>query len=225
MKKNNALCWLALPFLLLSCTKGYIDEDVSYTGTGIGNGGGRTYMLLITNDLVVDNLKTLENALYADQLGISPDKSVSYDTGGKSLREKGAVWTLKYMSGFEGLRMTALGEDSWLLEWDGDFDLGNNTYPTRYALTATCRDDMTQLSHFDWEVALDGTRTERDGYACHFWTENPLWYEVQGKSDEYWSSCTGLLVMEVTKNGKSIDGSTLQMKGYPSDAIYRRGTL
>ena len=227
MNKKTILLCLALPLLLLSCSKGYNIGEEYYNGSNPGNkNAGRSYMLQLANDLVIDNLKTLENALYADRLGAAPgEESASYDKGGKSLREKGAVWTVTYQGGLVGLVITALGEDTWRLEWDGEYDLGGNAYPTKYTLTATCLEEMQQKSHFDWAVELDGTRTEREGYSCHFWTKKTLWYEVMDRSYAGWYSCNGLLVMIVQKNGKGLDSSSLELRGTPNEAQYRRGAI
>ena len=227
MNKKTLLCCLALPFLFLACSKGYDVGEEYYSGSTHGNSGvGRLYMLNIADALVIDNLKTLENALYADHLGgSSTEDSASYEKGGKSLRTQGATWKVTYLSGLVGLTITADGDNSWTMRWDDDMDLDGNTYPTKYTLTATCTEDMSQKSHFNWEVTLDGSRTEREGYACHFWTRAPLLYEVQGASDARWASCTGILFMEVSKNGKGVDGCTLQLQGPMSNALYRRGSI
>lgn len=220
--KKYILLLMLLPLVAVSCYKGYDEREELYSGSS-DYSGGRSYMLHIANDLIVDNLKALESALYADKIS-SGGPMRSYDTNGIPLHAKGAVWTVKYISGFEGLQITALGDDSWQLDWDGDYALDGNTFPTRYTLTATCLSTMSQSDHFDWEVGLDGTRTERIGYSCHFWTDKPLWYENSSRSD-YWSSCSGLLMMEVFKDSKGIDGSTLQLRGAPSNAVYRHGVL
>lgn len=205
---------------LASCTKGY--NESSFNGSGRVSGSqGRVYMLGIANDLVVDNLQVLENALYADLL--ASGGAVSYETGGKSLRTPGAEWKVKYLDGYKGLSLKCLGEDSWTLRYEGDYLLGSNTYPTRYTLTARSAVKEKE-NHYDWDVTLDGYRTEKGGYSCHFWTDSPLRYQSDGEI-RGWSNCFGVLMMTVYKDGQGIDGTMLELNGPLSSANFHQGVL
>ena len=218
MKK--VLTVLAFLCLILSCSKYYDYVEGGFNGSGrSGNGSCRTYMLGIVNDLVVDNLQQIENALFISE---RETNSMSFDMGGKALTEEGAVWILKREnSSLSGLKITCKGKDTWLMERSGDYPILSSTYPTEYSMTVV-RSKGEIESHYNWDVTLNGKRNEKEGYACSFSSDGPLKFTYVSGSTSNWSSCTGYLMMSVTKNSTLVDEACLILNGGEYDAVLRR---
>lgn len=213
MKKTVIL--LAI-LLAASCSKNYD----AFSGSGRSTSEtGRMYMIGIVNDVVVDNLQQLESALFISERGAD---ALSFNTGGKKLTDEGAVWTLtREGSVFNGLKITRTGENSWEMERSGEYPILGVIYPTSYKISVV-RGSSKNASHYDWDVSLNGKRTEKEGYACAFSSDGVLSFTYEKGNTADWNSCKGYLMMSVTKNNKAVDEACLVLDGGESEAAFRR---
>lgn len=180
---------------------------------------GEEYMVSIAKQLLPDCLIALEDALIYDNYGYYNQSTSEYKTGGKSLRTEGAEWTVKSHAPVKNIKITNLSENHWKLEFQGDYTLLDYEYPTTITAEATLSGD-TLASHNDWVVSFEGTRTERDGYACYF-NSNPTLTFYKETNNYGWNRCTGSAFMDVTKYGKKVDRCRTEYLG--NDTRYFRG--
>lgn len=213
---------LAGVLTLASCARMDLDEyNGSYDHRERPYKAGEEYMVSLAKQLLPDCLIALEDALIYDNYGYYTQSTSEYKTGGKSLRTEGAEWTVKSYAPMKGIKISCLGENRWKLEFQGNYTLLGYEYPTTITAQATLNNNAGSgegtgagsgegsgtgawANHNDWEVSFEGTRTERDGYACVF-TSNPTLKFFKGYNNYGWNSCTGSAFMDVTKYGKKVD--------------------
>ena len=213
---------LAGVLALASCARMDLDEyNGSYDHRERPYKAGEEYMVSLAKQLLPDCLIALEDALIYDNYGYYTQSTSEYKTGGKSLRTEGAEWTVKSYAPMKGIKISCLGENRWKLEFQGNYTLLGYEYPTTITAQATLNNSAGSdegsgegsgagsgagawANHNNWEVSFEGTRTERDGYACVF-TSNPTLKFFKGYNNYGWNSCTGSAFMDVTKYGKKVD--------------------
>lgn len=217
---------------LTACSKGdynYLPGDV-LGGQYIYNyNEGRQYMMLIADDLVTGVINELELAMEVEARGLSSSSHFKY-TG--SFYEKGSLWRVKAEGAtFKGMEINCVDEHTWHVSFEGDLDLGGNSYPTTFSLTAK------QLQeHSQWGVTLKGSRTERGGYYCTFETHVPqdttrppyvTYANTLGDANRQhvWNNVVGDYYLTVYNDDKPEFPilSCLSFNGLPSQAIYTYG--
>lgn len=171
------------------------------------------YTIRIADNLIVDNLKALETALIADKYADNNMQAfqTTYKTNGISLKTPGAVWVVDAVETVKGVTITKEAEDGvWTLTRNADMSLNGKTYPTKYTIKATLVKEAMD-NHYEWSVTLDGSRKERNGYACTFWSEESLDYTTT--YFEGWSECIGAIFVNVSKNDKKVEMWRMQFNG------------
>lgn len=211
--------------VLLACACSKYNHD-NFTGTpdyrqDIGEG----YTRNIVEYLVVDNLRAMEKALDYDALSNSVSgkvgTSANYQTGGVSIWNLDARWTVNAVQSVEGVRIRREDADSaWSLVRDADYRLQNDTYRTQYAQTVRMLPGGGAEQH-NWAVSLKGKRTERKGYSCTFTTPSPLIFGAGGSDG--WGRCHGRLFVEVFRYGSKVDKCCIEYKGGRRDYSFING--
>ena len=212
MKKIMLLAGCVL--LFAACSK----EDLDAFGDTLdaGNNPVRDYMVLLTDQLGSASLEELEEALNLESIGSVMTLFYAAEGG---LTEPGSVWKLNRTGRLKGLVMKKLQEEgSWQLEYDGDLELDIYTYPTHFTMTAVRPEAKP---HGDWTVTLEGSRTEKDGYACNFSTDGELRFEAL-QEDNLWYAY-GTLQMQVFKDETLIDNAFLSLRGARKAATFAHG--
>ncbi len=211
----------ALAATVCACNKeSYNDE---FTGSfSYNTTAGSHYLQTIATELLVDNMRALENALEFNSFGsVSNSRTSSYHSNGKDLWTPGAEWTVNAVTSIKGVKISKDAADStWTLTRDADYGMAGNTYPTAYSITL--RMHKGENYHFDWEVSAQGTRTESKGYSCKFWTDGPINYQT-AKSGYNWSEAFGTMWMEVNCGDEIVDRAFIRYNGSTSDYRYMRG--
>ncbi len=171
----------------------------------------KEYLLYISNDIVTDCLLELESALKMDQEGSMA--KYFYLSDGTSLSTDGSVWTVNRDGALKGATITKVaGVAAWEFDYNGDFDFNGCKFPTLFKLRATAT-DPTADGHRDWNVELNGTRTEEDGYVCLFNHEEAnIKYTAVESEGSSWNAY-GYLKMEVLKNGVKVDALIMELRG------------
>lgn len=197
MKKFLLLTIAAVAATLSSCSKSNdfsgSDGDVSYQ---IG-----PYMMCIVDDLVIDNLKVLEH-------NIDP-----------TLR---AEVSLDPADRLPGVKVEKAAEDStWIISNKNlDFSILDVYYPTDYTIKARMLPGEKKVYH-NWEVSIEGSRQEKDGYGCKFGTDKDCLTYTVGESEYSWGSCVGNLNMIVYKDGEPIDSIVMILRGDKNYSLRR----
>lgn len=211
----------ALAATVCACNKeSYNDE---FTGSfSYNTTAGSHYLQTIATELLVDNMRALENALEFNSFGsVSNSRTSSYHSNGKDLWTPGAEWTVNAVTSIKGVKICKDAADStWTLTRDADYGLAGNTYPTAYSITL--RMHKGENYHFDWEVSANGTRTESKGYGCKFWTDGTVNYQT-AESGYNWSKAFGTMWMEVNCGEEIVDRAFIRYNGSTSDYRYMRG--
>lgn len=210
----------ALAATVCACNKQYDDE---FTGSfSYNTTAGSHYLQTIATELLVDNMRALENALEFNSFGsVSNSRTSSYHSNGKDLWTPGAEWTVNAVTSIKGVKISKdVADSTWTLTRDADYGLAGNTYPTAYSITL--RMHKGENFHFDWEVTANGTRTESKGYGCKFWTDGPINYQT-AKSGYNWSEAFGTMWMEVNCGEEIVDRAFIRYNGSTSDYRYMRG--
>jgi len=221
---------------LASCTKDYYDAE--WSGSyNYGEYAGRDYMMCVADNLIVDNLKQMEAAIFIDS--ISSETSSRFDTGGKSIWAADAEWTVTNEDSgvLEGLKLKKAAADStWILTRNGKYPFGYynstmsdddlpNYYVTDYEmeLRIICAAEGKGVEdHYFWAVTLKRCeRTEEKGYTSKIYsTGSPIEYSEGNFCS--WDLCYGTLMMEVRKDGRLIDKARLQLNGTRGASTYIR---
>ena len=211
----------ALAATVCACNKeSYNDE---FTGSfSYNTTAGSHYLQTIATELLVDNMRALENALEFNSFGsVSNSRTSSYHSNGKDLWTPGAEWTVNAVTSIKGVKISKDTADStWTMTRDDDYSLSGHSYPTTYSITL--RMHKGENFHFDWEVSAQGTRTESKGYGCKFWTDGPINYQT-AKSGYNWSMAFGTIWMEVNCEEEIVDRAFIRYNGSTSDYRYMRG--
>ena len=126
----------ALAATVCACNKeSYNDE---FTGSfSYNTTAGSHYLQTIATELLVDNMRALENALEFNSFGsVSNSRTSSYHSNGKDLWTPGAEWTVNAVTSIKGVKISKDAADStWTLTRDADYGMAGNTYPTAYSIT------------------------------------------------------------------------------------------
>ena len=211
----------ALAATVCACNKeSYNDE---FTGSfSYNTTAGSHYLQTIATELLVDNMRALENALEFNSFGsVSNSRTSSYHSNGKDLWTPGAEWTVNAVTSIKGVKISKdVADSTWTLTRDADYGLAGNTYPTAYSITL--RMHKGENYHFDWEVSAQGTRTESKGYGCKFWTDGTVNYKT-AESGYNWSKAFGTMWMEVNCGEEIVDRAFIRYNGSTSDYRYMRG--
>ena len=197
--------------------------DSEFTGTYSYNStAGCNYLMAVATELLVDNLRAMENALEFNSFGsVSNSRTSAYHSNGKDLWTPGAEWEVTAVTAIKGVKISKDSADStWTLTRSGNYDINGNIYPTEYSITLRMHKGAGY--HYDWEVSGNGTRTENKGYGCRFWTDGPVNYVV-GESGYNWSGAFGTIWMEVNCYDETVDKAFLRFNGSTSDYRYMRG--
>jgi|GEM_PF-506551 hypothetical protein len=237
MKKTIFLFFALLG--LSGCAKYFSDSE--WSGTyDYGENAGRSYMLTVANNVIVDNLKQMEIALFID--ANSSGTSGRFSSTG-DVWTAGSVWTVieedTYLS---GLKIVKEAEDStWTLSRKGKYPFGysyrynyydyysgtrpSNYFDTEYKMEVRMlpdHSDYKPADHYPWRVKLTTfSRTEDKGYSSSLYTgANHLDYK--GGTLGGWDQCHGVLFMEVYKDKKIIDKARLQLEGSQGSGSYIR---
>lgn len=176
---------------------------------------GENYIKNIVELLIVDNLLAMEKALDYDELSTSISgkigTSANYQTGGVSIWNSDARWTVNAVDAVKGVQIRKEGADStWQLVRNADYGFRSGDDPTEYTMTIRMLSGGGGEQH-DWSVSLTGKRRERKGYSCKFDTQTPLFFGA-GTYDR-WQYCKGRLFMEVFRNGSKVDKCCIEYDG------------
>ena len=221
---------------IVSCS---LFDDEWYGSYNYGENAGREYVFCVANDLIVDNLKQIETAVYIDGLGTSSASTRFEHTA--SLWDAGSVWTVTKKGGnLAGLHITRAAADStWILTRKGKYAFGSAGYSyysddedeysfdTDYEMEVHMLPDTTatpSANHYWWEVNLKKCeRVGEMGYKALFNTPagTPLVY-TYGSFGGGWAYCRGVLNMQVYKNGELVDVARLELDGTRNSANYLR---
>lgn len=198
-----------------------------------GDLSGRDYMVRIVDQLMVDNLKQLELAIFID--GNSEGTSTRFTIEGP-IWTAGSKWTVNKGENFlYGMVITKTGADStWTMARSGKYSLGSYYYEsdpnylprnfeTSYEMQARMlADETSSKDHHNWDLTLKNcVRTEDNGYKAVLYTGGkPLTFS--GGSFGGWSACHGILLMEVYKDGKLIDKARLELAGKQDSGSFIR---
>ena len=244
MKRYIVLLSMAL--MAVSCQRGdYMNEPDIVGGRNVVNSQeARKYMMYIADNLVTDVLDELELGLSISGRGVQQSAHFTID---KPLTTPGATWQVKAEdSQMKGMTLHCTAEDTWELEFEGDYVFGEenyvteeNDYPTKLSMKAvkyvpTGADDPA----VGWEVSFSGERKEwndnkklksyvpKSTYSCTFGTSSAAtmrYLNTRGKGASGWNQVFGDLFMTVYKAGEQVDMCCLSFEGSPSQATYIRG--
>lgn len=239
MKKTIFLLFAI--FSLSGCAKYFNDNE--WSGSyDYGENAGRIYMLNVANNLIVDNLKHMEIALFVDANSSGTSGRFSY-TG--DIWTAGSEWTVTERDSYlTGLKIVKTAEDStWTISRSGGYPFGysypyghhyfgydgapepSNYFHTVYEMEIRMLPDHSSAKspdHNPWRVSLTKfTRTEDKGYSSSLYT-GANYLEYTGGSLGGWSECHGILFMEVYKDKKLIDKARLQLDGGQGSGSYIR---
>lgn len=190
--KKILYLFVAAVLALSSCSKG-ADIVGGYDYYMYSPGG--EYMMNIADDLTAGALEDLEIAI---------------DMGKTEI-----TWA----SHFTGMKIEKAEENVWHLSFEGPFPFDDRSYQTAFNMTAT---KLNEEKHADWDVVINGTRTEREGYRCAFESLGAITYKALNTNNG-WDYLFGRLSMIVyNKDGKK-DGCLMQFEGAPSQAQFVRG--
>ena len=190
--KRILYLFAAAVLALSACTKGA--DVVGGHDSYYSTPGGR-YMMHIADELIAGALENLEIAI---------------ETGKTEV-----TWA----SRFPGMKIEKADENLWHLDYEGLFAFDNKSYQTGFTMTAT---RLNEKKHADWDVTIQGSRTEREGYRCTFESLGAITYQAL-YTDTGWDLLYGRLSMLVfNKDGKK-DGCLLTFDGAPSQAQFVRG--
>lgn len=182
---------------LASCAYHYDCDFGSFSGSNSRiDGPIHAYMLGLSDDLVVDNLKEMERFLSSGQDAWTTGSTY---TAGRDNNVKGAV-----------IEKDA-ADSVWTIRNKTNYPLLGTKYPTDYSMTVRMLPCETSDYH-DWKVTIDGTRQEKEGYGCRFRTDDGLQYKVSGTSYA-WRECFGKLRMETCKGEKKLDEYIIILNG------------
>ena len=213
MKTRYLILSLAAALLCSACAKD--DASDAYGGYKDPFDGVRDYLTGIADELITQNLQELETALVSSSEEIS---RYFYEKNGKELTEDGAVWTVTRDGVLKGLVISKVnGQNSWKLDFDGDFSLNSHNYRTSYTMTATAA-DASISPHRSWNVTIDGQRHEKEDFWCEFHNDGGALEYKSLSENKYWNAY-GFLLMTVYDGKKQIDKVVMQLKGGKSDSV------
>ena len=214
MKKIKNIFGLAACVLLMAACAQDVPED-AFGNTTVPDNPLMSYMTTIADSFVCDNLRELESALSASESGGLG--KYFYENNGKALTEDGAVWTVKKESNLRGLKIEKVS-GAWKLSYSGKYAFsGNPEYETSITIIAE-QADPAATGHQSWNLIIDGTRTEENGYSCTFSSvDMPVRYKMIGGDNLLWNAF-GYIMMTVYKNDTQVDKVVMELAGGKSDS-------
>jgi hypothetical protein len=238
MKKYIFL--LSIVLMAAACMRGDYMSEPDIVGGRIqtNNQEGRKYMMYIADNLVTDVLDELELALSISERGIANSAHFSID---RALTKVGSTWKVKADdSQLYGMTLRCTAEDTWQMEFEGDYVFGSeeNQYPTQLSLTAVRYVPAEEESIAQgWVVTLSGERREwnddqknrgsKSDYHCIFGTrtigKTIQYINTRGNGAKGWDQMFGDLYMTVYKADETVDVCCLSFEGSPSRATFLRG--
>ncbi len=210
----------------ISCSRD--ERNDVWEGSDVrGSQPGEAYIRQISEYLIVDNLKELEQAIYRDSLGTATNRR--YIKNGESIRTVGSSWILKDDErDLEGLEISMIADSTWHLRFDDEYEFegrydSDAEFRTAYTITAKQQHDSLGRSrgHCAWRISIEGTRYENKGYVADFRTAPDFLFK--GGVIGSWTSCTGILLMDVSKKGNSVDLCRIEYFGSRRNYVYMRG--
>lgn len=217
-----AICLLAA---LAACSKeSYYSEDAVGGRTERNQSYGKTYMMGIADNLVTDALDEMERAIEMNAEGRSVS---SHFAMAGDIEQTGTVWTVTDQTSIMyGLQMKNVSAGVWELSFEGDYAVSyGDSYPTRFTIMATRKEETSIAFHYCWAVTLEGSRTERGSYSCQVTTPKMMNYGQTSLEQSVggWNQLYGTIRMAVYKGKDLVDVSELRFNGNVSNAKYERG--
>jgi len=192
MKKILYL-FAAAVLALSACSKG-ADKVGGHDNYYTSPGGH--YMMHIPADLITSALENLEIAC---EMGKSE---------------------VDWASLLPGMKIEEIEDNMWYLSYNGLFPFDNMSYQTEFTMVAIKLNEDDRYAN--WDVTINGSRTEREDYRCTFESLGSIIYMAENVT-EGWDMLYGRLSMLVfNKDGKK-DGCMLTFDGSPSEAQFVRG--
>jgi len=180
------------------------------------------YIMSIADDLVTDVLGELETAFTVERIGNASGRRFDMSQG--SILTEGVSWRVKLDTrALNGMTLTNIGSDTWEMAFEGPYKLGESVYPVNFILRARRGALIAGGSHYNWAVTINGDRTEKEGYACTYSSENTVFYQCTGGNSVGWNNVEGTYVLTVLRYREPIDVWALEFNGSPSTAVFSRG--
>lgn len=225
IEKMKKIAFVILSILALaSCDRDFFADEWSGTRDR-SEWAGYDYMMCVANNLIVDNLKQLETALFIESQGSSSSTRFVFDG---SLWTVGNEWEVsKKSSVLSGLKLKRVAADStWTLYRKGLYSFNGNEFDTDFEMDVRMHPDTSARAtgdHFWWDVTLKKcTRTEDKGYRSEITTPTGTVLEYTHGNMGSWSFCYGVLGMRVFKDDELVDVTRLQLSGGRYDNSYLR---
>ena len=193
-----------------------VDDPNDAFGTEISTASPLVgYMTNFAEEIASESLKILESALRTSSDG--GIKMLFYDTNDLALTDDGSVWKVKREGDLKGLTISKVtGENAWTMTYDGGVEFTGGTYPTQFTIKAIQK-DPTAEGHQNWDILIEGTRTEEKGYSCDFSTMNTV-IEYKAIGEETLWNAFGYIIMTVYKDNVQIDQIVMELAGGRSDS-------
>lgn len=224
MKKISLIVLAVL--LLGSCSRDFLGSDNEWSGTYSGSEyAGYEYMMCVADNLIVDNLKQMEIALYVESQGSTSSTRFKFNG---SIWTVGNEWTVAEKNrSLAGLKIKRAAADStWTLSRNGKYSFNGNEFDTDYEMDVRMHPDTSSRAsndHFWWDVTLKKcNRTEDMGYRSEITTPTGTVLEYTYGSMGGWAYCYGVLGMRVFKDEELVDVCRLQLTGNRYNNPYLR---
>lgn len=202
--------------LLASCKKEFLSSD-EWSGTyDYAEMAGCEYMLCVADNLIVDNLKQMETALFIEGQGSTSSTRFVFNG---SIWTVGNEWKVSDKSSLlPGMSIKRTAADStWTLTRKGKYSFSGCEYDTDYEMDIRMHPDTSARAagdHFWWDVTLKKcNRTEDKGYRSEITTPSGSVLEYTYGTMGRWAYCYGVLGMRVYKDDELIDVARLQLNG------------
>lgn len=224
--KKSIITVLVCVLSFTACMKQSRDFESYYVSIVGGNSStmnseAKSYANFVADDLISDSVVILEESFLLTDFAIKR----LFKTNGKAIEEQGAVWTLKDSDkGFPGMKLSCLGNDVWTLEWSGDYKVGSSYYPTQFVITGKRGSKIGKDtgSHYNWEISIEGKRTEDLGYSCSFLSEKLEYTGDEHTSFDRWSAVKGELEMIIYQNSSVLETWLVIYRGEGKTSTLRR---
>lgn len=213
--KKIAIILLGI-LLITSCKKDFFSTD-EWGGTyDYAEMAGCDYMLCVADNLIVDNLKQMETALFIESQGSTSSTRFVFNG---SIWTVGNEWKVSDKSSLlPGMSIKRVAADStWTLSRKGKYSFSGYDFDTDYEMDIRMHPDTSGRAtgdHFWWDVTLKKcNRTEDKGYRSEITTPAGSVLEYSYGTMGRWAYCYGVLGMKVYKDDELIDVARLQING------------